>query len=364
MNRSTLRLIALSAVLVLLTAGVAYGQAQAGNLYGKTLTPDGASLPGVTVTVSGQATQVQVTDANGDFRFLGLSPGNYQLTAELDGFSTVEYPNVQISVGRNTSLQVQMSEAVEETITVTSESPLLDSRKITTGSTVNALELEKIPTSRDPWAILQTVPGVQVDRINVGGNESGQQAQYVGPGSSGDDAVWAVDGVVITDMGAIGSSPTYYNFDAFQEMQAATGGSDATLATAGVTLNMVTKRGGNDWKGGGRFVTADDSWQSDLSLDSGELGQAFGGPGAAGVLPGQPHRLDRGLRLRDRRSDHPGQALDLGQLRRPGRRAPDHRRCLRHHLARQLRRQDQRPADGLQLAGGVLQLRRQGEDWP
>ena len=280
MNRSTLRLIAFSAVLVLLTAGVAYGQAQAGNLYGKTVTPDGTGLPGVTVTVSGQATQVQVTDSNGDFRFLGLSPGNYQMTAELDGFSTVEYPNVQISVGRNTTLQVQMSEAVEETITVTSESPLLDSRKITTGSTVNALELEKIPTSRDPWAILQTVPGVQVDRINVGGNESGQQAQYVGPGSSGDDAVWAVDGVVITDMGAIGSSPTYYNFDAFQEMQAATGGSDATLATSGVTLNMVTKRGGNDWKGSGRFVAADDSWQSDLDLDSGELGQAFGGTSA------------------------------------------------------------------------------------
>ncbi|MDA8019255.1 MAG: TonB-dependent receptor [Thermoanaerobaculia bacterium] len=279
MHRSTLRLIAMSAILVLLTAGVAYGQAQNGNLYGTTATSDGSALPGVTVTVTGPSTQVQVTDASGDFRFLGLSPGTYSLTAELDGFSKVEYPNVQISVGRNTSLSVSLSEAVEETITVTSESPLLDSRKITTGSTVNALELEKIPTSRDPWAILQTVPGVQVDRINVGGNESGQQAQYVGPGSSGDDAVWAVDGVVITDMGAIGSSPTYYNFDAFQEMQAATGGSDATLATAGVTLNMVTKRGGNEWKGSGRFVTADDSWQSDLDFDANDLGQDFDGPG-------------------------------------------------------------------------------------
>ncbi len=53
--------------------------------------------------------------------------------------------------------------------------------RISTGATVSVKELEKIPTARDPWAVLQTTPGVQTDRINVGGNESGQQAQYVGP---------------------------------------------------------------------------------------------------------------------------------------------------------------------------------------
>ncbi|MDA8019256.1 MAG: carboxypeptidase regulatory-like domain-containing protein [Thermoanaerobaculia bacterium] len=279
MLRFNLRTIALTAILLLLTAGVAYGQAQSGNLYGQVLANDGSTLPGVTIAVTGAATQVQVTNSQGEFRFLGLAPGSYTLRAELESFSTLEYENIQINVGRNTTLQLDMTQAVEETITVTSESPLLDSRKITTGSTVNALELEKIPTSRDPWAILQTVPGVQVDRINVGGNESGQQSSYVGPGSSGDDAVWAVDGVVITDMGAIGASPSYYNFDAFQEMNAATGGSDATLATGGVTLNMVTKRGGNEWKGSGRFVRADDAWQSDLDFDANELGQDFDGDG-------------------------------------------------------------------------------------
>ena len=279
MNRSNLRRVAFAAILLLSTAGLAFGQAQSGNLYGTVSATDDSALPGVTITVTGASTLVQVTDARGEFRFLGLSPGTYSLKAELEGFSSLDYENVTINVGRNTTLNLELPTAVEETITVTSESPLLDSRKITTGSTVNALELEKIPTSRDPWAILQTVPGVQVDRINVGGNESGQQAQYVGPGSSGDDAVWSVDGVVITDMGAIGSSPTYYNFDAFQEMQAATGGSDATLATSGVTLNMVTKRGGNDWKGSGRLVRADDSWQSDLDFDAGELGQDFDGDG-------------------------------------------------------------------------------------
>jgi len=269
------RYLAVAAVLLLATAGTLYGQAQAGNLYGKVTDTEGNALPGATVTVelaAGGAQQLQVTDAQGSFRFLGLSPSSYSLRASLDGFSTVEYPNIAISVGRSTTIEVQLAPAVEETITVTSESPLLDSRKIVTGTTVTQVELEKIPSARDPWAVLQTVPGVQTDRINVGGNESGQQSQYTGPGSTGNDAQWAVDGVVITDMAAIGSSPSYYNFDAFEEMQAATGGSDASLSTGGVTLNMVTKRGTNEWRGSGRFIKADDSWQSGLDFSAGDLG--------------------------------------------------------------------------------------------
>ncbi|HEV2845352.1 MAG TPA: VIT domain-containing protein [Thermoanaerobaculia bacterium] len=67
--------------------------------------------------------------------------------------------------------------AVEEMIVVTAESPVLDQRRISTGATVvSQAELEKIPTARDPYAVLATTPGVLTDRINVGGNESGQQA--------------------------------------------------------------------------------------------------------------------------------------------------------------------------------------------
>ncbi len=266
------RFVVIAAVL-LVGAGSAFAQLQTGNLYGKALDTEGAALPGVTVTLTGGgAPQVQVTNAQGQFRFLGLAPGTYALNTALDGFSSVDYPNISINVGRSTSIEVEMSAAIEETITVTSESPLLDSRKISTGATIGQIELEKIPSARDPWSVLQTIPGVQTDRINVGGNESGQQSQYVGPGSDGDDHVWAVDGVVITDMAAIGSSPTYYNFDAFEEIQATTGGSDASVATGGVTLNMVTRRGTNEWRGSARFIKAEDSWQSNLDFSQSDLG--------------------------------------------------------------------------------------------
>jgi Ca-activated chloride channel family protein len=126
----------------------------------------------------------------------------------------------------------QCGEPVEDVITVTAESPMLDERRITTGATVSQTELEKIPTARDPWVVLQPTPGVLTDRVNVGGKESGQQARYVGPGSGGDQAVWSVDGMVVTDMAATGSSPGYYDFDVFGEMQVTTGGSDAQPTAA------------------------------------------------------------------------------------------------------------------------------------
>ena len=112
----------------------------------------------------------------------------------------------------------------DQEITVTAESPLLDERRLSTGATITQTELDKIPTARDPWSVMQTTPGVLTDRINVGGNESGQQGGYASPGSGGDQAVWSIDGVVITDQAALGSAPAYYDFDAFEEMQAAAKG--------------------------------------------------------------------------------------------------------------------------------------------
>src|SRR3954470_2156817 len=266
------RIVAVAALLLLAVGGTAFAQLQTGNLYGTVTDDKGAALPGVTVTLSGQgAPQVQVTNAQGQFRFLGLPPGSFDLKAELEGFSTIDYPNIVINIGRNTSIEVKLSPAVEDVITVTAESPLLDERRISTGATVSQTELEKIPTSRDPWSVLQTAPGVLTDRINVGGNESGQQSQYVGPGSGGDQAVWSVDGVVITDMAALGSSPSYYDFDAFEEMQVTTGGSDSTVATGGVVLNMVTKRGTNEWRGSARYYKTDDNYQSDTSFGDNDL---------------------------------------------------------------------------------------------
>jgi hypothetical protein len=275
MNRQSLLKRALSlAVLLLALAVPALAQLQSGNLYGTAVGPEGQPMPGVTVALSGPgAALTQVTDANGKFRFPGLSPGTYTVETKLDGFAPTRRENIEINVGRNTEVDLPLQ--ISDVINIVAErAPLLDTRKTGPGQTVTLDDLERIPGARDPWAVLQSTPGVLMDRVNVGGNESGQQAQFVGPGSTCDQAVWSLDGMVLTDMAALGSSPGYYDFDAFEEMQVTTGGSDAATATGGVVLNMVTKRGTNEWRGSARYYVTDDSSQADLDFDRADLGQA------------------------------------------------------------------------------------------
>src|ERR1700688_770727 len=104
------RYVAVAAVLLAGDAGAAFAQLQTGNLYGNVTDQNKAAMPGVTVTLdTGEAPQVQVTNAQGEFRFLGLPPASYSLKAELVGFAPIERPSIVISVGHNTHIEVVMS---------------------------------------------------------------------------------------------------------------------------------------------------------------------------------------------------------------------------------------------------------------
>ncbi len=257
-------------------------QQQTGNLFGRVVDSQGAPLAGVTVTLEGQGSpQVRTTGDDGGFRFMGLAAGVYLVRAERENFTTLEHRNLHLQVSRNTEIEVRLlnvfevasAQKVEESVVVTAESPILDPRMVTRSTNVPRTELEKLPTSRDPWAILQQTPGVLLDRINVGGNESGRQAKVVAPGTDPRNTVWQVDGVAITDMVGSGSSSTYYDFDTFDAIEVSVGGADASLATGGATVNLVTKRGTNQWRFSTRLFHADRDWQSDLSVPTGELGK-------------------------------------------------------------------------------------------
>src|SRR6266571_1873365 len=212
--------VVVAALCTMLFAVSVFAQFQTGNIYGKVQAKDGSVLPGVTVTLTGiGAPQTTVTDAQGNFRFVSLSPGSYTLKAG-------------------------------------------------TGINVPSVELQNIPTGRDPWVIMQQTPGVLLDRVNVGGSESGQQSGYVSKGTDSAQSAWNVDGVSITDVGALGSTPTYYDFDSFEEMQITTGGSDPRIKTPGIQMNFVTKRGTNDFKGSGRWFQENNSWQAKPSIPS------------------------------------------------------------------------------------------------
>jgi hypothetical protein len=258
----------LSLLLLLLAFPIVLSaQSQSGTIRGTVAAAgDHSLLPGVTVTVSGAGfRQTFVTESGGEFRFLGLHPGRYTVTAELAGFAA-GHRDVDVALGRTSDVAVELSPSVDEAITVMAATPVIDARDTSTGANIENVELTAIPTARDPWVILQSVPGVLVDRVNVGGNESGQQSYFVGKGVERHQTEWNIDGVAVTDMASTGTSTFYYDFDSFDELQVTTGGSDPSVRTPGVHLNMVTKRGTNQLTGSGRFFTTDKSYQADATI--------------------------------------------------------------------------------------------------
>ncbi len=236
----------------------------------------GAVLPGATVDVNGPQNRSTETDAKGTAVFLNLAPGTYAVRAALAGFSGYNNPHVPVSAGVSVPLRAVLAiSGVTQEVEVTAESPVIDPKKLTTSTNVTYEELQQVPSARDPWVVLQTVPGVVVDRVNVGGAESGQQSNYQAKGAASGDNTWNMDGVPITDMAALGSSPTYYDFDMFQEMQVTTGGADLTNATPGVALNFVLKGGGNTPHGSARVYYENEDMQSN-NMPS-DLAKTIGG---------------------------------------------------------------------------------------
>ncbi len=248
----------------------------------------GGRLPGVSVDLTGPVNQTQVTDAQGQAHFLNLAVGTYTIKADLSGFNPYTNNQVEVATGAATPLSVRMSVAgTQETVNVTAATPIIDTKKETTTTNVTLEELQNIPSARDPWVVMQTVPSIYVDRVNVGGSESGQQSNYIGKGSYGGDNTWSVDGIPITDMAATGASPGYYDFDMFQEMSVTTGGADAQNPTPGVQLNMVLKKGSNTPHGSANVYWEGQSLQgSNLPSD---LAASLGG------VSGKGNRTDKYL---------------------------------------------------------------------
>ena len=223
----------------------------------------GAVLPGVTVEISGPQKDSQVTDSRGQVHFLNLAPGTYTVTAKLTGFTDYVNRDVVVTAGASAPLNVTLAVAgVATQVEVRAESPILDTKKETVSTTVSLDELQNVPSARDPWVVMQTVPSIIVDRVNVGGSESGQQSNYVAKGAPGSANTWNIDGIPITDMAATGASPTYFDFDQFQEMQITTGGADVTNPTAGVQLNFVLKSGTNTPHGSARLYFENQNMQA------------------------------------------------------------------------------------------------------
>jgi hypothetical protein len=240
-------------------ASPAVAQTQDGSVTGTVRDEQGATVPGSTVEIQGPDASFRfTTESNGAFRFLNLQPGRYRLSASLSGFQTAQR-DIIVAIGKNIDVAMTLRVgAVSTSVTVTAPAPMLDARATGASTTFASDELTSIPTSRDVFAIVREVPGVLLDRVNVGGNETGQAPTIVSKGTRPQDTVWTLDGIVITDMAAAGLPPTYFNYDNFDEVQVSTAGQDIRQQTGGVGVNLITRRGTNQYHGAARGYFAND----------------------------------------------------------------------------------------------------------
>src|SRR4051812_7230058 len=277
------KVVALALVALFATSAIAGAQSQTGEIFGKVTDASGAVLPGVTVTVTGPVLLqplTAVTSETGTFQFPRIEIGTYSVKFELTGFKTVVNQGIRVTVGFSAAVNAQLGiSTVQETITVTGQSPIVDTKETGTKQTFTNELLQSIPSARDPWVILQQTAGIAMDRENIGGNMSGQQSNYISRGGNPTNNKWSLDGVDITDMSATGASPSYYDFDAFQEMTISTGGVDVTQQTGGVGINLVTKSGSDRFRGSSRLFLTNDRFESNnISNEIRSQGATSGNP--------------------------------------------------------------------------------------
>ena len=176
-----------SALVLLLGTTAAVAQQQTGEIFGRAADKSGAVLPGATVTVAGPALiqpRVAVTSETGTYRVPELPIGTYSVTFELAGFRTMAMQDIRVTIGFRAQVNGALElSTVQETVTVTGESPLVDTRETGTKTTFDLETMQNIPSARDPWVMLERTPGITMDRANVGGNQSGQQSGYISRGA-------------------------------------------------------------------------------------------------------------------------------------------------------------------------------------
>jgi hypothetical protein len=243
---------------------LSFAQVKGGDIYGTVVLADGSKVPGVLVTITGDkiGKLTTISSERGNFRFITLPPGLYELRFELEGFKTVLRKNVDLSLGKTVTLNILMeTTTIQEEVTVTEKVGIIDTRKTQVGINVSKEMVESIPTARNPWTVLTAVPGIMIDRVDVGGADSGQQSNFMAGGGEQDDTVWNVDGANVTDPSAIGAAPAYYNINSYAELQVTLGANDITAQTGGVQLNFVTKRAGNKTTGDFHLYVEDEAWE-------------------------------------------------------------------------------------------------------
>lgn len=246
------------ALLVFALPAFAAGQTT-GGIVGRVSDENGGPLPGVSVEVESsvlQGSRVTTTDSDGHFRLTLLPPGEYTLTFQLAGFGP-EQQKTPVGLDRDTTVNTTLRPSEAEEITVVSDSSILDLRSTTLGVNLDQQAIESLPTGRNYSTMAQFVPGVTSD-ANPDNSTQSTISVY---GSSGAENAFIVDGVNTTGV-EYGFQGKELNFEFVQAIDIKTGGYEAEYGrSTGGVVNVITKSGGNEFRGDVFGYFDDDSLQ-------------------------------------------------------------------------------------------------------
>ena len=238
---------------VLFLPAAAWAQSETGNIAGVVRDTSGAVLPGVTVEAASPAliekVRLAVTNGQGLYRIVDLRPGPYTVTFTLTGFSTLRRDGIELTTSFTATVNAEMRVgALEETITVSGEAPIVDISNVEQQTTITRATLDALPVSRRPSQLLTLIPAAKTEATNfhdVGG--VGTDRGFFGVhGQRPDDMTFNFAGM---DSRVFSGGGFQYNVHTFQEVVVETAAGSAESSTGGVQINIIPKDGGNIFSG-------------------------------------------------------------------------------------------------------------------
>jgi hypothetical protein len=263
--------VALAILAVCFLPSLAFAQA---SITGVVRDASGAVLPGVTVEASSPAliekVRSAVTDSAGQYRIEDLRPGAYTVTFSLTGFSIVRREGIELTGSFAATVSVDLKVGgLEETITVTGESPVVDIVNAKQQSILNNETIAAIPTARLYHSLVTLVPGVSLSGSqDVGGLAGPLTVTFAMRGGPGNEGRLTVDGLSLgASLNGTGVSYTVADVGNAQEVVFSTAGSLGEAENAGPAMNLVPRQGGNRFSGTFFANGANDSMQGDNFTD-------------------------------------------------------------------------------------------------
>jgi hypothetical protein len=265
--------LAIAAAIVLLPS-LALAQ---GTLTGVVKDDSGAVLPGVTVEASSPAliekTKSAVTDGGGQYRIIDLRPGTYSLTFTLPGFNTVKRDNIELSGTQTLTINGDMKVGgLEETITVTGETPVVDVQNARRETIIKSEVIEALPVTRAAGAILNITPGIVTPEGAAGAlsptmTSFNARSSGINSGSVAGEGRYAMNGFPVTAARSGGFASIVYDTVNVEEVNITVGGGLGESDIGGPVMNIIPRSGGNKFAGSAFLNTAGE-WSSSDNLDA------------------------------------------------------------------------------------------------